>query len=172
MKLAVTDACVFIDLLDIQLTSQFFRLPIEVHTSIDVYNELYEEQKDVLKAYLDNGKLFVHNICSEEKAQIQTIQYPKSLSFNDKTVLHLATKFEAMVLSSDKAVRNFAQAKAIEYHGILWILDQFVETQLVAADEAINKLDLLIAGNILFQNNMKLASEIAYFRNKWQQAKN
>lgn len=33
MKLAITDACIFIDLYDLQLTAQFFNLDIEIHTS-------------------------------------------------------------------------------------------------------------------------------------------
>jgi hypothetical protein len=45
MKIAVTDACIFIDLYDLQLTAQFFSLNIEVHTSIDVIKELYENQQ-------------------------------------------------------------------------------------------------------------------------------
>ncbi len=48
MKLAITDACIFIDLIELRLTSEFFKLPIEIHTSLDVYNELYPEQKEIL----------------------------------------------------------------------------------------------------------------------------
>jgi hypothetical protein len=62
MKVAITDACIFIDLIELRLTSQFFGLQIETHTSLDVYNELYPEQQELLKAYQSIGKLIIHNI--------------------------------------------------------------------------------------------------------------
>lgn len=35
MKIAVTDACIFIDLLLLDLVEPFFDLELEVHTSLD-----------------------------------------------------------------------------------------------------------------------------------------
>lgn len=52
MKLAITDACIFIDLHELDLTVKFFSLEIEVHTSLDVFNELYPDQQKILKAYI------------------------------------------------------------------------------------------------------------------------
>ena len=69
MKLAITDACIFIDFIELRLTSEFFKLPIEIHTSLDVYNELYPEQKEILKAYSSVGKLIIHNLSSAEKTK-------------------------------------------------------------------------------------------------------
>lgn len=51
MKIAITDACIFIDIIELRLTSEFFSLPIEIHTSPDVYYELNPVQQDLLKAY-------------------------------------------------------------------------------------------------------------------------
>lgn len=45
MKIAVTDACIFIDLIELDLVSPFFQLPVELHSTIDVINELYSDQK-------------------------------------------------------------------------------------------------------------------------------
>lgn len=61
MRIAITDACIFIDLIELQLTSQFFGLDIEIHTTLDVYNELYIEQQEWLKVYWSFGKLTLHN---------------------------------------------------------------------------------------------------------------
>lgn len=159
MKLAVTDACIFIDLIELQLSSEFFGLPIEIHTSLDVFNELYDDQKEILKAYHSVGKLTVHNLSSEEKKCIQEEKFPKSLSDNDKTVIFLAEKLGAKVISSDKAVRNFAKSKAIEYHGMLWIFDRLTELKLLDPAEAINKIHHLFSNNIVYQNNTELISE-------------
>lgn len=42
MLIAVTDACIFIDLIELKITAPFFKLDIEVHTTIDVWNELFD----------------------------------------------------------------------------------------------------------------------------------
>jgi len=159
MKLAVTDACIFIDLIELQLSSEFFGLPIEIHTSLDVFNELYTEQKEILKAYHSVGKLSIHNLSSQEKTNIREEKYPRSLSENDKTVLFLANKLNATVISSDKAVRNYARSKAIEYHGMLWILDKLIEYKLITPPKAIAKITSLFSGNIIYQNNIELNIE-------------
>lgn len=80
MKVAITDACIFIDLIELQLTSEFFGLQIEIHSSLDVYNELDPEEQEFLKAYQSTGKLIIHNLSQEEKVQIQNEVFPKSLS--------------------------------------------------------------------------------------------
>jgi hypothetical protein len=36
MKVVVTDACIFIDVIELQLTSRFFNLDVEIHTTADV----------------------------------------------------------------------------------------------------------------------------------------
>jgi len=167
MKLAVTDACIFIDLIELQLTAEFFGLPIEIHTSLDVYNELYNDQKEILKAYRLFGKLSVHNITSEEKLKIQGEKFPRALSDNDKTVIFLADKLQATVISSDKAVRNYAKSKAIEYHGMLWIFDRLVEAKLLNPTDAISKIDKLVSGNVIYQNNVELTSEIEKRKKIW-----
>jgi predicted nucleic acid-binding protein len=167
MKIAITDACIFIDLIELQLTSQFFGLDIEIHTTLDVYNELYIEQQEWLKVYRSFGKLTIHNLSPEEKDSIQNRSFPKSLSDNDKSVLFLAEKLDALILSSDKAVRNFAKKHSIEYHGMLWIFDCLIEKGLISKEEAILKLRSLISNNIVYQNNMELNAEIEKRVKKW-----
>ncbi len=167
MRIAITDACIFIDLIELQLTSQFFGLDIEIHTTLDVYNELYIEQQEWLKIYQSFGKLTIHNLSPEEKDLIQNMSFPKSLSDNDKSVLFLAEKLDALVLSSDKAVRCFAKKHSIEYHGMLWIFDSLIENVLITNEEAISKMRLLISNNIVYQNNMELNAEIEKRVKKW-----
>lgn len=159
MKLAVTDACIFIDLIDLQLSSEFFGLPIEIHTSLDVFNELYDDQKEILKAYQSVGKLIIHNLSPREKNKIQTTEFPRSLSDNDKTVIFLAEKLNARIISSDKAVRNFAKSKSIEYHGMFWIFDRLTELGLLSPADAIRKINRLFSSNIVYQNNEELIAE-------------
>jgi hypothetical protein len=48
IKVAVTDACIFIDLYELGLTNSFFALDLEAHTTLAVLNELYSEQQQIL----------------------------------------------------------------------------------------------------------------------------
>jgi rRNA-processing protein FCF1 len=160
MKLAVTDACIFIDIYELELSSEFFSLEIEIHTSLDVFNELHPHQKELLKAYQRIGKFTTHILTEEDRLEIYKCNYPKSLSDNDKTVLHLAEKIDAMVLSSDKAVRIYAKKKSIEYHGMLWIFDKLIDAKLIDPLTASDKLKKLIHSNTVYQNNGELVTEM------------
>ena len=160
MKVAVTDACIFIDLIELRLLSHFFGLDINVYTTTDVFNELYPEQQKLLRAYKSVGKLCIQNILPEEWAKIALEKYPKSLSESDKTVLFLAKKINAIVLSSDKAVRNYSKQNSVPFHGILWIFDKIIETNLISNEIAVLKINELVSRNIIYKNNTELTSEI------------
>jgi hypothetical protein len=159
-KIAVTDACIFIDLYDLQLVTLFFSLDIEVHTTSAVLYELYPEQQQILKVYHSVGRLIIHNLLEKDFFEIYSQGYPKSLSETDKSVLYIANKLDACVLSSDKALRNCAKNKGIEYHGMIWIFDKLVETSALTKKEAIKKLKQLVDTNFVFQNNQQLVVEI------------
>ncbi len=167
MRIAVTDACVFIDLLELTLASPFFDLNIEVHTTLDVMNELYPEQQAVLTAYQSVRKLTVHTLSAEDLNKIHSSTFPKALSQQDKSVIYLAAQLEAMVLSSDKAVRSFVQRAAVETHGMFWIFDQLVSQELLAKDAAISKLSQLMNDNLMYRNNTRLRREADLRIKRW-----
>ena len=167
MKIAITDACIFIDLYDLDLTVPFFSLDFEIHTSVDVFHEIYPEQQQVLKAFIHVKNLNVHNIQQNERMIITETNYPSSLSEVDKTVLYLAKKYEAIVLSSDKVVRNYAKSQTIDYHGMLWIFDCLIEQEILTKKQASNKLKELISINVIYQNNVKLVKEFKKRLTKW-----
>lgn len=167
LKIAVTDACIFIDLYDLGLVAVFFKLEIEIHTTSSVYFELYSEQQQVLKAYQSVDRLIIHNLQEEDFLQIHSEPYPKSLSETDKSVIHLANKLNACVLSSDKTVRNCAKNKDIEYHGMIWIFDKLVESGTLTRKKAASKLKELVATNFIFQNNQPLVAEIEKRLSLW-----
>ena len=166
--IAVTDANIFIDLYDLGLTNSFFNLELEIHTTSAVLYELYSDQQEILQAYQSVGRLSVHKLQEQDFIEIFSEEYPKSLSETDKSVLHIADKINACVLSSDKALRNCAKNKNIEYHGIIWIFDEFVETATLTPKEAKAKLNQLITSNFLFHNNQKLVEEIEKRLDRWK----
>jgi predicted nucleic acid-binding protein len=160
VKLAISDACIFIDLLELELIPLFFEQDFEIHTSVNVMNELNVAQNEILQPYKIAGKLSVHNILEAERLVIDKANYPASLSLSDKTVLFLAEKHDAIILSSDKTVRHNAKIRSIEYHGMLWILDTLLEKSLLTKDIAITKLRFMLSHNLIYQNNKELMNEI------------
>lgn len=168
MKLAITDACIFIELHLLRLHAPFFKMNVEIHTSVDVFNELYPEQQELLKAYEVNQKLFIHSLTETDRKTVMNTSYPAALSENDKSVLYIALKLEAMVLSSDKAVRKQAKKQASEVHGMFWILDRLVENGLLSKVDAIVKLRQMMNGNVIYQNNIQLLKEFAIRIKTWE----
>jgi len=159
-KIVITDACIFIDLFELDLVASFFDLELEIHTTTSVYFELYDEQRQVLVEYQSVKKLIVHNLQSDDFVEIYAASYPKSLSETDKAVLHIANKINASVLSSDKTVRNFATKNGVSCHGMIWIFDRLVEQGILSKKVANIKLKGLIALNFIYQNNQSLVDEI------------
>ena len=159
MRIAVTDACIFIDLLELEIVFPFFSLDLEVHTTVEVMSELYHKQQEILRAYQSVDKLAVHNLSVEDLATIQATSFSKALSQQDKSVIYLASKLEAIVLSSDKPVRDYAKKMAIETHGMFWILDQLVDHKLLNAGQAANRLRQLMNDNLMYKNNVLLWKE-------------
>lgn len=70
--------------------ASFFKLDIQLHTTVDVVNELFPEQKQLLKAYESGKLLTVHNLGERDFIIMAKIPFPKGLSQEDKTVIYLA----------------------------------------------------------------------------------
>lgn len=159
MRIAVTDACIFIDLIDLNLLDELCSLPMVIYTTIDVLHELNPKQQKLILHLQSESKIFVETLSSEEMSQILTRDYPAALSLTDRTVIFLSEKLDALLISSDKAVRNYAGKYAIEYHGILWVLDQLVDSKIITIKSSREKL-VILTKNKFYANNSELMTEI------------
>lgn len=168
MRIAVTDACIFIDIIELGLADVFFNLNVEIHTTLDVINELYPSQQHALKAFIASKRLTVHCLTEEDMLEMSKWVFPKSLSQVDRTVLFAAKKIDAMVISSDKLVRNYAKGMSIEYHGMLWVFDELVEYDFLSRTSAAKKLKELISMNAIYQNNKTLMEEFFARIHDWE----
>lgn len=154
----------YIELDNLLLTRVFFELDIEVHTSVDVFNELYPHQQEAL----NKQNLFLHTITAEDRIFMNTEKMAAGLSQNDRTVLFLAKALNATVLSADNLVRKQAQKQATDCHGMLWVLDQLAGARLITEADAAIKLRQMIAQNIMYQNNMALLKEAGHRLKAWE----
>ena len=121
----------------------------------------------MLKAYEVNKKLFIHSLTHSDRQALIEIRYPTVLSEQDKSVLYLALKLDAMVLSSDKAVRKQAKKHAAEVHGMFWIFDCLVAEGLLSKSDASMKLRQMTSNNIIYQNNQELLKEMKLRLTEW-----
>jgi predicted nucleic acid-binding protein len=147
MKLAITDANIFIDLFEIATIDLLFEINHEIQTTDRVLIELFSEHQDQLLIYSQKEKLILHRLKEEDAIRIKERNYHKGLSEADQSVLYIAEKYNAMVLTGDDLVRKKCHINKIEIHGILWLFDQFVEKKLLPKSKATVLLNALLLTN-------------------------
>lgn len=145
MKIAITDANIFIDLIYVELIDDLFGIEVEIHTTINVVDELNTKQQHVLQKFTKKAVLTIH---SQEGLNVpKGIKSNRSLSDSDKSVFGLAIQLDAFILTGDRVIRQVSGFQKIEVHGILWLFDQFLEKKLISKKNAIQHLKALMAYN-------------------------
>jgi hypothetical protein len=145
MKIAVQDANVLIDLELAGLFDLWFQTGIETHTTDFIRVELEKGGHVQALAYFESGHVKEHGLTYEEIMVVSELEREigSKAKFNDCSVLFLALKLDAILLSGDKPLRNAGKEKQIEVHGTLWIFDQLVEMKLLPPGIAASKLEYL-----------------------------
>jgi len=144
MTIVVNDANILIDLVKLQLLSHFFGLDFLFYTTDLVLAELHDDQKAEFDPYIDVGKLRVQEISEEQFNEIIAIKLEKpGLSEQDCSAFHQAQYLEAILITSDNALRKFAKTKNQDVHGLLWVFDQMVDAKTLPLALASFKLDEL-----------------------------
>lgn len=105
---------------------------------------MYDEQKEQLQPYINNGKLIIQELDVEDMISIINIQVQKpQLSDKDCSALHCAQKLNASLITSDNTLRKFAKTQKVEVHGHLWVFDALLDHNCITPQIAISKLDEL-----------------------------
>lgn len=145
MKIAITDANIFIDLMYCKLLDKLFGIDVEIHTTINVIDELNAQQQATIGKSIRKKLLTVHQL--EELNVPDAVKANRRLSDSDKSVFCLALKLDAFILTGDGVVRKISGFQKIEVHGILWLFDRFIENKLVAKKVARAQLKHLMEYN-------------------------
>lgn len=147
MRIAVQDANVLIDLELAGLFDLWFQTGIETHTTDFIRVELKKGGHDQALAYFASGQVREHQLSFEEIMAVSKLEREigSKAKFNDCSVLFLALKLDAMLLSGDKPLRKAGNERRIEVHGTLWIFDQLVEKKLLPPGIAAAKLEHLLS---------------------------
>ncbi|MGH8615016.1 MAG: hypothetical protein ACREYF_24085 [Gammaproteobacteria bacterium] len=129
MDVLVSDTSVVIDLERAQLIEQIFALPYR----FVVPDALYEkEMRDYGGERLVAMGLEVRALTGEQVEEAQRLRaLERRISIHDSFALSLAKAEAAILLSGDAAMRGLAVAEGLRCHGVLWVFDQFEDSQAV-----------------------------------------
>jgi len=145
MRVIINDANILIDLVQLDLMKEFIQLELDLKTSDFVYEELNDEQKKVVAAFVKSGdiKIIVTDDDDDLNSIVSILTSSSGLSFEDCSVLHYASKLNGILLSGDGKLRKQALANGITVRGILFIFDQLLLNNLITFESAINKIKVL-----------------------------
>ncbi len=165
LPIAINDANLFIDLCEVQLIPAFFGLSLVFHTTQLILSELEDEQMLQLRPYVKSGALCVRHLSQEEIENLDTLSpHSRKLSRQDLSLYFYAQEIgDCMILTSDNRLRKEAQRQGFEVHGILWVLEQMVDQQLLPPKEVASALQ-----NLMLVNAWLPAKECRETLEKWQ----
>jgi predicted nucleic acid-binding protein len=141
MRIIINDANILIDLVHLDLMKEFIQLELELKTTDFVFEELNDDQKVIIEAYINSENIEL--ITTEEEEDFESIttilENSSGLSFEDCSVWHYANKLNGILLSGDGKLRKQALANGISVKGILYIFDQLLLNGLISFEYAIEK---------------------------------
>jgi len=166
MRIAVQDANVLIDLELAGLFDLWFQLDVETHTTDLIRSELEVGGHGQALAYFKSGQVREHGLSFEELEQVSELEREvgSKAKFNDCSVLFLAMKLDAILISGDKALRGAGKARHVEVHGTIWIMDQLVEGRMMNGETAAAKLE-----HLLSMERYLPAEEVRIRLKRWRQ---
>ncbi len=143
MRIVVTDANIFFDLIGIGALDLFFHLDHEVHTTELVLFECDAVDLDQLQAFIASGQLRVRNFTVEEVKVVETTGRRKGLRPADRSVLFHALELKGLVVSGDGDMRKECGEMKLECHGILWCIAELHRNGHYDAPQCLALLDVL-----------------------------
>lgn len=165
--IVVNDTNIFIDLISVDLLDDFFLLPIGIHTTDFVLNELTDEsQSDAVQRHVSLKHLTVKRYSGTEVAEIVSFQATchNNVSIADCSVWLYAKNNGYTLLTGDAKLRSSAQKSGVTVCGILRIFDMLVEEfGIISPNIGAERLELL------YKINNRLPSrEIESRIRKWR----
>jgi rRNA maturation endonuclease Nob1 len=140
IEVVIKDACILFDLIDLDLLGSFYQLNLIVKTTPQVIAEITDtDQLSQVTVYIDNGKLQIDD-SGDHAEHSEIVDKNPGLSLTDASVLDLATRLNATVLSSDKSLRNESQRRGLTVRGVLWIVEELHCKQILTLEAMLEKL--------------------------------
>lgn len=143
MHVLVSDTSVLIDLERGDLLEATFQLDWEFAVPDLLYKR---ELRDFNGPALQQLGLRVESLDGDGvRTAIDYRRRAPALSLADSFALALAKTNDWTLLAGDGALRNLAAAEGVDYHGVLWVLDQLLQSGLAAG--TLHRALTVIAGH-------------------------
>lgn len=137
----ITDSSIWIDIIKSNLLKDFFLMPYSICTPD--FLKGYESVNVGWEDLEENGLHFI-NLSGDEIAELYMVsRSQKSLSLADLASVFVAKKTCGILLTGDKRLRTYAE-QSVEVHGLLWLMDQMINEQIIFPLIAIQKLERLM----------------------------
>lgn len=141
MKLLINDANILIDIAKLGLVDAFLSLDFDLHTTDFVFAELAVEQQNSLSS--ERLKIISTENNDDFNAIIQLLNSHKGLSFEDCSVWHYAQKMSGTLITGDGILRKKVTNAGLEVKGIIFILEEIKNQNLLPIDVCIETLQAL-----------------------------
>lgn len=153
MKVVVKDANILIDFANGSLFAPWFQLGYETWTTDLVFAQVQrEDQWKEVNPYVQSGDLIEYKT-DDMLEEIWAEPYQNRLGPEDTSALLLARDLDAMLLTGDRQLRKQGEKQEVEVHGLLWVLENFVEEEILKPKVAAEKLELVIEQGALLPPN-------------------
>lgn len=155
-QILVKDACIIIDLIELNLLRGFLTLNYDVITTSAVIIEITDlNQKNELEESLNSGKILVDD--NGSLIDIMALQAKYSgLSYADASVLEVALRKQVMLITADGLLRKAAVNENNTVHGTLWVIETLHYNRIISVQTAIGKIKELM------QINKRISPEICF----------
>lgn len=155
-QILVKDACIIIDLIELDLLKTFLLMHYDVITTSAVVSEITDETQ---RLYLESC-IAKELIKTEDNGTLMDIMNLKEkyrgLSYADATVLEVAIRKSSTLLSADKLLRKAGVKEESIVHGTLWIIEILHYNRIITCEIASEKIKKLIL------INKRISSELCF----------
>ncbi len=148
MKVIVHDASVLIDLVAADLPGQWLGLGFETIVTSLVWREINRKsEKEKLQPYVEKGLLKIAHLPAETFSEVVVLRSEISfdISLEDASALYVAMARKGILLTGEKTLRQNAEKRGVEVHGLLWIFDLLIDRGKLLASIAADRLEHLAA---------------------------
>lgn len=151
MKILITDANVFFDIIEMGLLPEFFALDFEICTTDLVVEEIRKsDQRSQIDAFIRAHNLKVFELSEIEIEEIGAFQTKRKFKgITDKSVLWKSHKLKCTLLTGDKKLQTEAKELGITVHGSIWVFDMIISNELVTKRKGIELLEKLLLNPFL-----------------------
>jgi len=147
--LFIADTNILIDLWEGELLPAFFRLPYTIASPDVVIAELQRPEGSMLielglQSLTLEADLVLEVIALRQAQDTALRSHYKALSTPDLFAFVAARNLGAILLTGDAGLRQLAETHRVPLHGILWVMDEMVRTEIISSFNAAGSLKRIL----------------------------